>query len=115
MILIYRRIALPLTQVIAAELGIRDCRWTHGCDDRLELVVGHRGASLVQFDDFLQLVEGVRCNLYNLDFELFAHGHHILVADPSEWLRVLLEGETRGMPFLKELRQSVCGLAANHE
>ena len=49
------------------------------------------------------------------DVHLLAHCDDVLVPDPTEGLRVLLEGEVGGAPFLKQGGQHVRRLPANDE
>ena len=51
----------------------------------------------------------------NCDVHLFAHGHNVLVPDPSKGLRVLLEGEVGGAPVLEQSGQHVRRLPADDE
>ena len=49
------------------------------------------------------------------DVHLLAHGDYVLVPDPAEGLRVLLEGEVGGAPLLEQGGQHIRRLAADHE
>lgn len=47
-----------------------------------------------------QFVQGVRNFGYDGDAKFFAHGHNILVTDPSKRLRVLFKRQVCSSPFL---------------
>lgn len=113
MVLIDGRVALA--EQFCREGRLCCSRRSHGGDDGLELVVCHWGSALVQLDDLLQFVERVRGVLDDLDVELLAHGHDVVVAYPTKRFGVLFESQAGGVPFLEELWQRVRWLATNHE